>query len=194
MTTLFGVSTVYATSTSWVGDTSTSYTTITTHVQGGVSTSTSWTTVTTTQAVAKRAAPTVPTAAATSVLDVQEEAPTSEPSFIEGQTPAMELVRRALEDVGLLKARAVTSYVTVMYTSTAHSYSTTTVGNVVTSTSSGVETSTITSSIVDGASSTTTVTSTSMLTVTSHSGAAVCVPPAHELRNSQNCWPSLCLS
>ncbi|KAK3376372.1 hypothetical protein B0T24DRAFT_699858 [Lasiosphaeria ovina] len=171
-------STVYSSGTSWEYTTSTHYSTTTTHSQGGVSTSTVWVTVTTTRN-AKRAAPTVPTPTMTQTHGIQGAAvlPTVEPVLIGGQTPITDMLRRGLEEIGLLERRAITSYITVPYTSTYYSYIYTTVGSLVTSTSSTVVESTITSTVVDDASSTRTVTSTTTSTVGSGEQTPPVTPP-----------------
>ncbi|KAK0713403.1 hypothetical protein B0T26DRAFT_677746 [Lasiosphaeria miniovina] len=161
-------STVYSTGTLWEYTTSTHFSTITTHSQGGVSTSTVWVTVTTTRN-AKRATPTVQTPTMTQPHGTQGAAvlPTADPVRIGGQTPVTDILRRGLEEIGLLERRAITSYIIVPYTFTydIYIYNYTMDDNLVTSTSSTVVEWTITSTVIDDASSTRTVTSTTTSTV-----------------------------
>ncbi|KAM7187853.1 hypothetical protein V8F20_010812 [Naviculisporaceae sp. PSN 640] len=146
------VSTVYDESTSWDYVTTTSWAVETSHVQGGTQTETVWVTVTRNQ---KRSPLTVPTPTPT-----PRPAPDL-PTFLEGQTPVGELLLRGLVDIGLInKRQAVTSYVTVVLTTTTYRVSYTTVDDVVTKTSTSEVEATTTTTIVDNAAATETVTST----------------------------------
>ncbi|KAK5653800.1 hypothetical protein OQA88_7958 [Cercophora sp. LCS_1] len=150
------------TSTAWSTLTSTAYDTITTTSRGGTSTTTVWITVTTTQFLRRAAVPvsgpTPPTTAP--AHDDGDDGP----FLIQGQTPISDALHDVLAEIGLLRKRAITSYVTLAYTSVTYSYSYSTVqgggGAAVTSVTSTTVRSTLTSVVVEGASSTSTVTST----------------------------------